>query len=147
MHTVRVDTARELKAAGRRVGAGRQAIVERPVTQQRSHGIAHGHETRADEHGRFCADNGVGQLDRGLRARLVVLVDEIHRLAVDAALLVDHALQHFQRRLRARAEKRSAARYRQDDIDLVGFGGPHGSRTRGGNDIAATRAPNQFTRM
>jgi hypothetical protein len=123
---VGVDAAGKLKAAGRRVHAGRQAIVERPVTQQRRHGIAAGDENRADEHGRFFGDDGVGQLDRGLRVRLVVLVDEIHRLPVDAALLVDLAFQHIQHRLRADAEKRSAARHRHDDVDLVRFGGQHG---------------------
>ena len=39
------------------------------------------------------------------------------------------------------AEKRCTARHRHDDVDLVGFGGPRGSATRGGNDIRGDQRP------
>jgi hypothetical protein len=104
------------------MNAGRQAIVERALLEQRRHGAAHRHDAGAEHHGGLLGQDAVGDLYRRLRAGLVVVEDELERLAVDAAFLVGELLEQLQRLLLALAEEGGAARQRQDDVDLVRIG-------------------------
>ncbi len=119
---MRVDARRELVAARRRMRAGREAVVRRPVLHERRDGVAHGDEARAEHDRGLVGDHRVGELHGGLRARLVVAINELDRLAVDAAVLVHDGLEGFERRLLALAEEGAAAGHRHDDVDLVGLG-------------------------
>ena len=66
-----------------------------------------------------------------MRARLVVVIDEMERPSLDAARFVDDLGEDFEAVAVALAEESAAAGQRQDDMDVVGLGGTHRSRDAG----------------
>jgi len=96
----------------------RLAELHGPRLQQGLGGFATRGYARTKHELHAFRDQIVRQLDRDARIRLIVEVDEVHRPAFDAALLVDHAFEQRQRRLHALARKRALSRQRQHRRDV-----------------------------
>ena len=108
------------ETAGLGVNTGRETVHHRAVIlEQRRDRVAHRHHRGHEHHRRLAGQDVVGELHRGLRIGLIVVIDEFKRTALDAAVLVDGLLELIERLPLGRAEERAAARQRLDDVDFV----------------------------
>src|SRR6185437_6777842 len=101
------------------MNAGREAIEQRPLLHQRRHRVAERNQRRAENDRRIAGLDLVGELDRNLRATLVVVKHEFKRLAMNAAIRIRRFLELLKRQLFRLAEEGAAAGQRQDDVDLA----------------------------
>ena len=130
-HLVQKRNVRAKDIAPRgRINAGREAVHDRAVLHQRHHGAAARSERRSYQNRRFCSDHVIGELNRGLRIRLVVVDDEMHALAVDAPGFIDCRLNELQRLLLFPAEESPAAGQPQNHIDVISLRGSDGALQR-----------------
>jgi hypothetical protein len=65
----------------------------------------------------------IGELYRHLGARLVIVEENANRVPVDAAMRIEHGHRSFHRLLLGLSEKRTAARQREDGVEIIGFVG------------------------
>ena len=80
-----------------------------PFCHQQRHRIADRDQRRSQQDRWFGGDHAIGELNPDLRVALVVIEDEMHGLALNAAGLVDHWLGELHRLLLRLAEERGAA--------------------------------------
>ena len=118
---------REGEAARRRMIAGREAVEHGSVAQQRHHRAAHRDEARPHDHRGMRRHDLVEELHGDLRARLVVVEDEPHALAADAAMLVGILGLELEHLLLSAGEEGAVAGQRQNRVDGV-FLGPRAAR-------------------
>ena len=109
----------QVEVFAEKVIAGRETIEHRSLTEERHHRAAHCNEARPDDHRRMRRYDLVEQLHGHLRARLIIVENEAHVLAADAALCIDDVRLEIEDFLLTAGEEGAIAGQRQDRIDAV----------------------------
>ena len=90
----------------------------------------------------FLRDDAVRQLNRNLRARLIVEIHEFQLSAADAAAFVDQIFEDAQRHHLSAAEEGAVPALRQDRVDLVRIRGSRRGRRRARATASVSAAAN-----